>query len=233
VVARLVEQDGALGVVQRAGEPQPVALAGREVAQRGRLREGGVEQVEPVEQPPARVPRLQLLGRGERGGVALAGVGQLLRERVGGALQLVEGGARAAQRVVDQRRDGRLRRRGQLLLDQRAAGRAGDGAGVGRQRAGEQPQQRALAGAVVADDREPLAGADGERDAVDDAALAEALLQLARDEVGRAALVAVEDAACGAGAHRVPSSVRIARLARAAAPGSSSWIAWLAAEASA
>ena len=47
-----------------------------------------------------------------------------------------------------------------------------DAAGRGSQRAGEDPQQRRLAGAVRAHERDPLARADGERDVAQDRARA-------------------------------------------------------------
>ncbi len=50
-----------------------------------------------------------------------------------------------------------------------------DRAAVGRQRAGEHVHQRRLAGAVVADEADALAGADGEVDAVERANGAEML----------------------------------------------------------
>ena len=49
------------------------------------------------------------------------------------------------------------------------------GAGIGRERAGDQVEQRGLAGAVRTDDAERLAGLDGEIDAVGDHQRAEGL----------------------------------------------------------
>ena len=72
-----------------------------------------------------------------------------------------------------------------LLLDQGATlGRAPHLAAVWHERAREQPQQRALSGAVVADHSESLPGRDGERDAVEHGAVAESLAQIARTEMG-------------------------------------------------
>ena len=70
------------------------------------------------------------------------------------------------------------------VADGRARRRAGDAARVGRLDAGEDPQQRALAGAVRRDHADPAARADRDVDAVEHDVGAERLGDVAGDEAG-------------------------------------------------
>ena len=166
VVARLIEQHGAGRVSQCAAEPQAVALADREAGKRLFGVELRIEGVQRRLQSPLGVPRAQPLGVGERGCVALAGALCARGEARRSDAERGQRVARRSQRLCTHRSDRRPGWRVHLLLDEGATlGRPPHVAAVGHEPAREQPQQRALSGAVVADHSEALPGGDGERDA--------------------------------------------------------------------
>ena len=184
VVARLIEQHGAGRVSQCAAEPQAVALADGEAGQRLFGVEMRVDGVQRCLQSPLGIPRAKPLGVGERGCVALARVLCARGEARCGDAERGQRVARRPQSLCTHRRDRRPGRRVHLLLDEGATlGRPPHVAAVGHEPAREQPQQRALSRAVVADHREALPGGDGERDAVEHRAVAESLAQVARTEI--------------------------------------------------
>jgi hypothetical protein len=93
-------------------------------------------------------------------------------EPAGQLVELAQRGAGLAQGVVEDVGDrGRPGER-QLLVGEPGVGRADHRPGVRRLDAGQQPQQRRLAGAVLADQADPPAGSGGERDAVEHGAVA-------------------------------------------------------------
>ena len=159
VVGRLVEQQHLRVLEQRRRQQRARLLAAREAVQRPVAR-----QVLDPEPAP------DLLGAG-LGGPGLRRLGAL--ERVGVAVEVAfvraQGGerlARLAERVAEQRVERRLAR-GRLLREVADAAVAGDRAAVGVLAAGQQPQQRRLAGAVGADEAGALAGAEGQRQPVE------------------------------------------------------------------
>ena len=81
--------------------------------------------------------------------------------------QLGERRARLAERVAQQRVERRVAR-GRLLREVADAAVARDRAAVGVLAAGQQAQQRRLAGAVGADEAGALAGAEGQREPVEE-----------------------------------------------------------------
>ena len=122
---------------------------------------------------------------------------------------LLERGERRTRRLQGlgtHRRDRRPSRCVHLLLDEETAlARAHHLTAVGRERAREQPQQRALSGAVVADHGQALPGADGKRDAVEHGAVAESLAQLAGPEMQPRARGGRRQSADHPETHDVPS----------------------------
>ncbi len=152
VVGRLVEQQDVGVLEQRGGEQRAGLLAARQAAERAL----GVEVVDA--EPAADVLRARL------GGPGPGGLGALERVRVGvevaGALERGERLAglaeRGVQEVVD-RDVGRLLRQ---VADRRGHEQR---AAVRELVAGQQAQQRGLAGAVGADEPGAVAGVEGQR----------------------------------------------------------------------
>ncbi|EQD84032.1 hypothetical protein GCM10009533_19370 [Saccharopolyspora spinosporotrichia] len=88
---------------------------------------------------------------------------------------------------------------------------AGDLADVGVLAAGQQPQERGLARAVLPDQAEALAGGGGQRDAVEDAAVAVGLDEIACEQSGNRTSPTEES---GNGARRALRGARNAESAR-------------------
>ena len=184
VVARLIEQHGAGRVSQRASEPQAVALPDREAGERSFGVKLCIEGGDRCLESPLGVPRGEALREGQRRVVALLGGPRACGDARRSLLELGQHLARRSQRLGTHRRDRRPSRHAHLLLDQETAlARARHLTSVGHKPAPEQPQQCALACAVVADHGQALPGGDGERDAVEHDAVAESFAQLARPEM--------------------------------------------------
>ncbi len=108
-----------------------------------------------------------------------------MQEGFGGAdpaLERAQVGEREVDRVADA--GGRREVEGLREVTESAGGGDGDLTVVGPFPAGEEPEQRGLAGAVVADDADPLAGPDRTADAVQDDVGVVALGDLGQDDLG-------------------------------------------------
>lgn len=108
-----------------------------------------------------------------------------MQEGLGGADPALEV-AQVGEREVDRLADAGGRREVEGLREVAEAAGSGDGdlAVVGPLPSGEEPEQGGLAGAVVADDADPLAGPDRAADAVQDDVGVVALGDLGQDDLG-------------------------------------------------
>ena len=174
VVGRLVEQEDVGILEQRGGEQGPGLLAARELACSGR--------------PVARwsMPSRRRTSSA-RASAAQAPVASRALERVRVGVEIagvLEGGerlARLAQGVVQERVD---RAVGRLLREVADARGRRDRPAVGALVAGEQAQQRGLAGAVGADEPGAVAGVEGERQPFEEGCAVVALGQIECSEHG-------------------------------------------------
>ena len=181
VVGRLVQEQDVGPCDQGAGERRAGELTAREDRQRvGQARVRDTQPPRDAHHPGApvvpagalqgRVRALvgrEDLGAGVPGGHAGLELGELGLGR--------DGVGHAFCDVLLERATGDLQR-GTLVVqsDPGALGQA-DPARVGRQLAGDDPQQRGLALAVAPDDRQAISGSDAERDLMQDPARTEAL----------------------------------------------------------
>ena len=184
---------------QQGSEPEPAALAARHLPDRPTGPDAG--QAEPVEHElgaPVGVPGVVPGAPVQDLAVAAQQVGVVgvLGDPAGELVELAQGGAGLAHGVGHDLAEGGVPGVGQLLLAEAQVRRPGDGAGVRGLDAGEQPQQRRLAGAVLADQADAPAGCGGEGDAVEDGAVAVDLDQIDSEK------------GCGHADHRGVRSVR-------------------------
>ena len=203
VVGRLVEQQDVRLREQHRGERHPHPPAAGEFGERPVLRR--LVEAEAAEDA----------GRARRRGVgvdvdeARLDVGDPLG--VAGALGL--GDQRRALGVGGEHEvDQRLGPAGRLLLDaaEPRVLRGRDRAGLGRQFAADQPEERRLAGAVAADEADPRAARQRRGRAVDQQALAEPVGEAVDMEHGR--LLARQASGFKVGKGLTPSADRAARL---------------------
>ena len=204
VVGRLVEEEQIRPAGERSRERGARQLAAGEGLERAV--EVGVREAEAAQDcggvvapaVAARVlePRLRLAVAPERLGTVIAGRHRLL-EPAQLALGLDEvGGPR--KNVLAQREAAEPRR---ALIVERDAGALLPGELAARELglAHERPQQRRLAGAVRAGERQPVAALELERDAVEERVAGELLAQARCDQDRHAPRVVPVDAALGAG----------------------------------
>ena len=169
MVGRLVEdEDVRLGDERARQQHAPAPAAGQRVdGHVARQAEAIEHHLDALLHPPA-VPFVELVLQPAE---ALEGRGRgVVRDVV---RRVVIGGDHLAQRAealgddVEHRLRGRERH---VLLEARDdhPGLAPDGAGIRRDGAGDDLEQRRLAGAVAADDRDPLPGVDLEGDAIEE-----------------------------------------------------------------
>ena len=169
MVGRLVEDEDVRLGDERAGQQHaPAPAAGQRVdGHVARQAEAIEHHLDALLDPPA-VPLVELVLQPAE---ALEGRGRgVVRDVV---RRVVVGGDHVAQRAealghdVEHRLGGGERH---VLLEARDddAGLPPDGAGIRRDRAGDDLEQRRLAGAVAADDGDPLPGVDLEGDAIEE-----------------------------------------------------------------
>ena len=190
VVRRLVEQQRVGGAEQQRGEREPGALSARDLVDPAVEPEPG--DAEPVEHlVAARVgrPDVGAFGRVEGRRVPCGGcrggalVGRVDRELRRGHVELALDGANLGEGRLEHLADAIVGTEGQLLREEPGSrgtgeptrhGRVAEGGGCGIRPAvgaGEQPEQRRLADAVLADQAEPLARRDGEAEVGEDASM--------------------------------------------------------------
>lgn len=105
----------------------------------------------------------------------MAGVGfQAAGEFAAEPIEFREVLAGLAQCVVQDGGDGRGGFEGHLLVEEAEVGGARDASRVGFVHPGEHPQQGGLAGTVLPDQADPVAGGGGQADSIEDASAAEA-----------------------------------------------------------
>jgi hypothetical protein len=187
VVRRLVQEEEFGARAQRAGEGQPGALAAGQRSQ-------GPRTVDPADPEPvegggdARVRLVPTPFGEDLQQLAVPGefVGRRTGEVLLGTAQRALQGPQAGEVRVDGVAHGRRgRQAGGLGQVREAAGGAQrDLPLVGSLEADEEAEQGGLAGSVLPDDRDPLSGADGERDPVEDTAGPEVLGEVTDRELG-------------------------------------------------
>lgn len=169
VVGRLVEQQHVVPRAEQTRQAHPIALPHRQRRQGAVAVGTGVKGLQCHVDAAFGVPRVEPGGRVERGGVAVLGARIASGQGEGRLVQRGQGGKRRGQRLGREGADRLAVAGGQLLAGQ--ADRAGPlhGAVVRRDQPGEDVQQRRLAATVLADDRHPRPGGDGDRDVGQDA----------------------------------------------------------------
>ena len=171
VVGRLVEQQRLRLPDQqrRQAEPRPLP-AGQRAEPPVRFDAAEAEPVTDELRAPVGVPEVVGLGPFQDAAVLVQHrrVVRPVGHRRGQLVEPGGGDAALGQRVVEDVAEGRVHAERQLLQQEPDVRAAQHLAGAGFFEPGEQPQQRGLAGAVLADQAEPLPGRRGQRDAVED-----------------------------------------------------------------
>jgi hypothetical protein len=186
VVGRLVEQQHGVPRAEQARQPDPVPLPDRQRAERPGAVVDGVQRGQRDLDPPVGVPRVQRLGRRERGGVLLVGAGFGFGERGGGAVEPGQRTTHGRQLEVDEITDGLGRAERELLVGHPDRTRAAHLAPVGGQVTGEHPQQGGLATPVLPDDGDPVTRGGDEIDAGEHGPPTEGDMNSGRADVRRA-----------------------------------------------
>ncbi len=174
VVGGLVQQQRTGAPDEQRGEPEPAALPARQRVQPPSPFDGG--QAEPGQhegRAAVGVPCVVIVAPLQTLAVPAQNVGVVGPDgELGGqGIKGADARARLPQRVVEHRGDGGIGGEGQLLVAEAEVCGPADASGVGLLDAGEQAQQRRLAGAVLADEAEPAPGGHGEREPVEDGAV--------------------------------------------------------------
>ncbi len=179
MVGGLVEQQRARPADQHRREGEPATLPAGDRAHHAVMGQPAeTEAVEDRAGTPVGVPGVAVLRpfqhlavRGQQPVVLLRALHRV-GERDADPVQLGEVGASLAQRVVEDGGDGGGCRQRHFLVQEADVRWARDGAGVRYVDAGEDPQQCRLAGAVLTDQTDPVAGRGGQGDAVEHPAVA-------------------------------------------------------------
>ena len=200
VVRRLVEEEQRWSSDEQRGEVEPSALAAREVAQRPCTVEvGDCEAGEHPSEACVDVPHAGGLGRGERAVVASCRGRVPVGERGRRVLELVLEGTDVLDGLVEELPDGARVGGVGVLREQTAVGGELEGASVRLVEPRQETQEGRLAGAVLADEGEPLACGDVEIEAVEDVSVTEGAHEVARTGRGVEGVGHGSPAGCGAG----------------------------------